>query len=81
MAFKYDLQLFYDQQDNARKESEEMGWSEKLGRCSRGMPKPKIMRIDDGISEQLEESKGLGNAIVPQIAELLFRRIKEIINV
>lgn len=30
----------------------------------------------DGISGELDEFKGLGNAIVPQIAELLFNQIK-----
>ena len=33
-------------------------------------------RMDDGIPDRLDRLKCLGNAIVPQIAELLFNRIK-----
>jgi DNA (cytosine-5)-methyltransferase 1 len=72
-------QSIYDLWSNKKKNRREMGWSKKLGRCSRGLPKPKIMRTDDGIPEQLDESKGLGNSIVPQIAKLLFEQIKELI--
>jgi DNA (cytosine-5)-methyltransferase 1 len=35
----------------------------------------------NGISGELDEFKGLGNAIVPQIAELLFRQIKPYIEI
>ena len=34
-------------------------------------------RGNNGISSELDRLKGLGNSIVPQIAELLFRQIKE----
>ena len=37
-----------------------------------------LVRMDDGISNIVDRLKALGNSIVPQIAELLFRRIKEI---
>ena len=42
---------------------------------------PDVGRLAHGIPNRVDRLKGLGNAIVPQIAELLFRRIKEIINV
>ena len=37
--------------------------------------RPLLVRNDDGIPGKLDRLEGLGNAIVPQIAELLFRRI------
>lgn len=39
-----------------------------------------IYRNDDGLPEGLDRFKGLGNAIVPQIAELLFKRIKYLLE-
>jgi DNA (cytosine-5)-methyltransferase 1 len=39
----------------------------------------KICREDDGLSGNVDRLKGLGNSIVPQIAELLFLRIKELL--
>jgi len=39
---------------------------------------PDIPRVASGIKDRVSRLKGLGNSIVPQIAELLFRRIKEI---
>jgi DNA (cytosine-5)-methyltransferase 1 len=35
------------------------------------------LRDDYGLSDWMDRIKGLGNAIVPQIADLLFRQIKE----
>lgn len=32
-----------------------------------------------GLSEKLDRVKGLGNSIVPQIAEMIFRQIKEFV--
>ena len=39
-----------------------------------------IHRNDDGLPEGMDRFKGLGNAIVPQIAELLFKRIKYLLE-
>jgi DNA (cytosine-5)-methyltransferase 1 len=36
-----------------------------------------ILRTIDGLSGKLDRLKGLGNSIVPQIAQLLFEQIKE----
>ncbi len=43
------------------------------------LPESALCRTDDGISNRVDRTKGLGNAIVPQIAELLFRQIKELL--
>jgi DNA (cytosine-5)-methyltransferase 1 len=40
---------------------------------------PKLCRVDDGVSKELDRLQCLGNSIVPQIAELLFKRLKEIV--
>jgi len=32
---------------------------------------------DDGLSHRMDRLRGLGNSIVPQIAEMIFRQLKE----
>lgn len=39
---------------------------------------PLACRVDDGVSDQLHRLKALGNAIVPEIAYLIFNRLKEL---
>ena len=39
---------------------------------------PAVGRLVNGLPRRVDRLKGLGNAIVPQIAELLFRQIKEL---
>ena len=41
--------------------------------------KPAVLRVDDGIPHRVDRLGAVGNAIVPQIAELLFRQIKELL--
>jgi DNA (cytosine-5)-methyltransferase 1 len=43
-----------------------------------GYCNPKFLRISDGIPNQLDRLKALGNAVVPQIPEIIMRGIKEI---
>lgn len=40
-------------------------------------PQPLIRRVDDGISARVDRLRGLGNAVVPQVAELIGRAIME----
>ena len=50
--------------------------------CGRGEwweIEPDVGRLAHGIPHRVDRLKGLGNAIVPQIAELLFRQIREIL--
>ena len=54
-----------------------------------GLPRPRIFRDDDGLSERLdgisifkwrnESIKAYGNAIVPQVAYQIFRAINEFV--
>jgi len=39
-----------------------------------------FLRVDDGLPEDVDRLKGLGNSIVPQIAQLLFEQIKPYIQ-
>jgi DNA (cytosine-5)-methyltransferase 1 len=41
---------------------------------------PKLDRVVDGVSDEMDRNKALGNSIVPQIAELLFRQINTVIQ-
>jgi hypothetical protein len=41
--------------------------------------KSTVCRVSDGIPSRVDRLRGLGNAIVPQIAELLFNQIKPLI--
>ena len=38
----------------------------------------RLCRVDDGIRNRVERLRGLGNAIVPAIAEQIFRRIRDL---
>ena len=40
-------------------------------------PKPLIRRVDDGLPGRVDRLKGLGNAVVPQIPEIIGRAIME----
>ena len=48
-----------------------------LSRSGNWIIEPAMGRLAHGVSGRVDRLKGLGNAIVPQIAELLFRQIKE----
>ncbi len=41
------------------------------------IPEPVIRRINDGVSFGMDQLKGLGNAVVPQIPEIIFRAIND----
>jgi DNA (cytosine-5)-methyltransferase 1 len=43
-----------------------------------GVPAGSLGRVSDGVPNRIHRLRGLGNAIVPQIAELLFRQILEL---
>ena len=51
---------------------------QSLSRHDKWLFPPGIVGMDDGVSSRMDRLKCLGNAIVPQIAEILFRRIKEL---
>ena len=41
------------------------------------LPPPEPLRMDDGVSHGMDRLRGLGNAVVPQVAELVGRMIME----
>lgn len=58
------------------------GWNELIARCFCGFPEiseiePTICGSPDGLSNHAHRLKGLGNAVVPQIPELIGRAILE----
>jgi len=48
------------------------------GRSDWWAVEPNVGRVAHGVPHRVDRLKALGNSIVPQIAELLFRRLKEI---
>jgi DNA (cytosine-5)-methyltransferase 1 len=66
-----------------RLEREESTWKSRehdglSAECRAGSwaTEPDVGRLANGVPHRVDRLKGLGNAIVPQIAELLFRQIK-----
>jgi DNA (cytosine-5)-methyltransferase 1 len=44
------------------------------------LPKPFVIGSDDGIPDRAHRIRGLGNAVVPQIPELIARRLREVLE-
>jgi len=53
---------------------------ERISRISRAMDQPGMGRVADGLSPGVDRFKRLGNAVVPQIPELIGRAIMEVEN-
>jgi DNA (cytosine-5)-methyltransferase 1 len=58
-------------------DGEQAQWiTESRGQCNKWPAEPAVGRLAYGLSGRVDRLKGLGNAIVPQIAEILFNQIK-----
>lgn len=62
-------QIQIEREQPAKQVLERFGWWEA---------EPSVGRVAHGISRRVDRLKGLGNAVVPQIVELIGRRIMEI---
>ena len=49
-------------------------WNQHSG-CSRWPTEPSVSRVDDGVPFGVDRIRGLGNAVVPQVAELIGRMV------
>lgn len=56
------------------------GWVQQLSGTIQWIPEPSVCRVDDGFSNGVDRLRGLGNAVVPQVAEWIGRRIMEASN-
>ncbi|GMV07404.1 MAG: hypothetical protein AMXMBFR53_36790 [Gemmatimonadota bacterium] len=45
--------------------------------CRGWVPEPGVARVADGLPDRVDRTGALGNAVVPQVAEWLGRRIME----
>ncbi len=41
-------------------------------------PQPVLRRVDDGLRDRVDRLKSIGNSIVPQVAEVIFRAIERV---
>ena len=54
------------------------GWREESTNGCRWLPEPNVGRVAHGIPRRVDRLKGLGNAIVPQVAFEILKGIAEI---
>jgi len=57
----------------SHRSGESRNWSEQSSDCCEWLPEPAVGRVADGIPNRSHRLKGLGNAIVPQVAEIILR--------
>lgn len=68
-----------EQRATGRNEKKTFNKCSTRSRPSEWLPEPAVGRLAHGVSRRVDRLKGLGNSIVPQIAELLFRQIKDML--
>ena len=72
LAYAYDKRL--EGQEPARRYGRE---SRLLAECSWWATEPDVGRVADGVPDRVDRLRSLGNAVVPQVAEWIGRRIVE----
>ncbi|MBN2402019.1 MAG: DNA cytosine methyltransferase [Spirochaetes bacterium] len=81
MPDSFSNELQRGSKEQIQGERDIQGQSGRVGEreSNRWSVEPDVGRLAHGIPHRVDRLKGLGNAIVPQIAELLFRQIKSLV--
>lgn len=67
-------------QANRQQQAARQRWLQQSLRDARWISEPDVRRVDDGIPDRVDRLRCLGNAIVPQVAEWIGRRIVEAVD-
>jgi len=65
--------------EQSRERGDSWKWRSESGCCCRWLPEPDVGRVAHGIPKRVDRLKGLGNAIVPQVAFEILSEVRRLI--
>ena len=71
------LQRLVSRSQTSKRSNESVGLCNRISEQSGWNAQPRVCRVANGVSNRMDRLKGLGNAIVPQIAYYIFSKIKQ----